>query len=113
MHSSKWDDRRPTIQRMVDEGKSDAEIGRVYDATSAAIYHVRKRFKIASKFKLARKRVKVITAPAPPEPPLVPESTYIDEKGRTIAVFPARYAEGGGMQPFTAKPGSRGRRSRE
>jgi len=45
--------------------------------------------------------------------PLEPIGTYIDEEGRTVTVYPARYLEGGGRQPFTARSSSRGRRSRE
>jgi hypothetical protein len=41
---------------------------------------------------------------APTGLPLQPVDTYTDEQGRTIAIYPARYAEGGGKQPFTAKP---------
>ena len=36
-----------------------------------------------------------------------PIHTYTDEQGRTIRVFPARFAEGGGVQPYTAKPRGR------
>lgn len=103
MRSSKWDDRRPTIQRMVIEGKSDAEIGLVYDVTGATICKLRKRFRIASNFKHAVKGAKVTATPVPPEPPLV-GITYVDEVGLTVTRYPARYAIGGGLQPFTARP---------
>jgi hypothetical protein len=36
--------------------------------------------------------------------PIQPVDTYTDELGRTITIYPTRYAEGSGVQPFTAKP---------
>lgn len=37
-------------------------------------------------------------------PPLQPITTYTDEGGRTITVYPARYAEGCLVEPCTARP---------
>lgn len=39
-------------------------------------------------------------------PPVSPISSYTDEHGRTITVYPPRY--GVGMQPYTAKSRRRG-----
>ncbi|WP_161602323.1 hypothetical protein [Tautonia marina] len=36
--------------------------------------------------------------------PIQPVDTYTDELGRKITIYPTRYAEGSGVQPFTAKP---------
>lgn len=96
----KWADHKADIVRMVEEDMTDAEIGLVFNRTGAAIYQVRKRLGIPTKFKREPKSFRQVFDA---QEPLAGE-TYIDEAGLTVKKCPARYAAGALIQTVTARP---------
>ena len=97
--TSKWEERRADIQRMVNQDMTDDQIGVVYDVTRVTIYMARMRLGIASKPKAGSKRIRAVFAAQGPAPPPEALETYTDEHGRTITRCPRRYAEGAGSRP--------------
>ena len=102
--TSKWEARKPEIQRMVTAGMTDEEIGAEYGVVGQTIYNVRLRFGIASNFRRKRKTSREIFAPqeatqVPPE-----GETYTDKAGLTVTRYPARWARNALMRGCTARP---------
>ncbi len=101
----KWDAHRADIQRMVDAGDTDAQIGAVYGVSGATIGRARKLLRIPAAYDAKHKR-----KPAPGAPPPVEDSstltgvTYVDEAGLTVTRYPARYAANALIQSVTARP---------
>lgn len=89
--AGKWEERREAIQRMVGEGKTDEEIGVIWDASGPTICEVRKRFGILSRSKRKSKPLNEVFAP---QAPALEGETYTDEAGLTVTRYPARYADG-------------------
>lgn len=101
---SKWDAHRADIQRMVEAGMNDAQIGAEYGKSAQAIFRVRKNFGIPTGNRPGRNRPEAYLASQKSAPePLVGE-TYIDKAGQTVTRYPARYAAGALIQSVTARP---------
>ena len=100
----KWDAHRADIQRMVEAGMTDVQIGAEYGKSGQAMFRVRKNFGIPTGNRPGRIRPEAYYAAKDPAPePLVGE-TYVDKAGLTITRYPARYAEGALIQSCTARP---------
>ncbi|MBP3955428.1 hypothetical protein J8F10_09055 [Gemmata sp. G18] len=94
-----WREREAELRELVASGMTDAAIADHYGLLDpSAISNARRALGI--------KTTQRPMFPTPePEPGPQPISIYTDEHGRTIRVYPARYAVG--MQPFTVRPGRR------
>ena len=102
--AGEWDARKADIQRMVDAGMTDAEIGAKYGKSGWAMHHIRKKLGIPSNFRPQGNRFqKHMDAATAPEP-LVGEPYFNEELGRIVIRYPARYAEGALVQSVTARP---------
>lgn len=86
---------------MVQEGMSDVEISEKFGVTRVTIYFARQALGIPAGRKAGGRQA--MSPPAEPPPVCSPQETY-EENGVTVKRYPARYAEGAGVQTVTARP---------